>query len=132
LTVQPATISADPAAWKKADFPDASSFTLQLGPADQEELRAAVTALEAAGRLGQEQALGRDDFPLPRLGERLRGGYADVRAGRGLVLIRGIPDEGWSLQHYAAAVRGIGTWFGHTLSQNAQGEHLGHVIDATA
>lgn len=134
MTVQPATASADPAAWKKADFPDAASFTLQLEPAEQEELRAAVAALDASGRPGreQEQASGRDDFPLPKLGRRLRDGYEDVRAGRGLILIRGIPCEDWSLQHYAAAVRGIGSWFGHTLSQNAQGEHLGHVIDATA
>ena len=132
MTVQPATASTDPAAWKKADFPDAASFTLQLGPAEQEELRAAVAALETAGRLDGDPAPGRDDFPLPKLGGRLRDGYEDVRAGRGLLLIRGIPCEDWSLQHYAAAVRGIGTWFGHTLSQNAQGEHLGHVIDATA
>ena len=121
----------DPAAWKKSSFADASQYTLELDIAEQAEVRAAVQAIADAGRLRPVHELTRSDFPFRQLGERLRRCYEDVRTGKGFVLIRGIPHGGWSLNHYAAAVWGIGTWFGHTLSQNAQGERLGHVLDAS-
>ena len=131
MTVQRPTRSTDPAAWKKAAFTDASLYTLELNPAEQAELRAAVDAITAAGRLAPVHALTRADFPVAQLGQRLRQGYEDVCSGRGFVLVRGIPHEDWGLDQYAAAVWGIGTWFGRALSQNAQGEKMGHVIDAT-
>lgn len=131
MTVQRMNRSEDRAAWKKADLSDASEYTLQLDPAEQAELRSAVDAIANAGRLSPVHELTRADFPFSELGSRLRQGYENVRAGRGLVLVRGIPHEGWSLDHYAAAVWGIGTWFGRALSQNAQGERMGHVLDAT-
>jgi hypothetical protein len=131
MTVQRHPHRPDPAAWKNADFPDASGYTLELSPAEQEELRAAVDTIANAGRLVPVHDLTRSDFPLALLGRRLQQGYEDVRAGRGLVLVRGLPNEDWSLDHYAAAVWGVGTWFGRSLSQNAQGERVGHVIDAT-
>jgi alpha-ketoglutarate-dependent taurine dioxygenase len=56
--------------------------------------------------------------------------YDEVRAGKGLVVIRGLPIGG-TLQQFIDAVWQAGKHFGHALSQNAQGELIGHVIDAT-
>jgi alpha-ketoglutarate-dependent taurine dioxygenase len=60
----------------------------------------------------------------------LKAAYEEVRAGKGVVLIRGLPLER-GLEGFVEAVQEIGRHFGHALSQNAQGELIGHVIDAT-
>src|SRR5262245_8402970 len=60
----------------------------------------------------------------------LKAAYDEVRAGPGVVLIRGLPlDAG--LERFTQAVWEVGKRFGEALSQNAQGELIGHVIDAT-
>jgi alpha-ketoglutarate-dependent taurine dioxygenase len=59
----------------------------------------------------------------------LKAAYEEVRAGRGFVIVRGLPLE--SLDGFIAAACEIGKHFGQTLSQNAQGELVGHVIDAS-
>src|SRR5688500_17513339 len=60
----------------------------------------------------------------------LRAAYEEVRAGKGIVLIRGLPLDG-TLEEFIDSVWEAGKHFGHALSQNAQGELIGHVIDAT-
>jgi alpha-ketoglutarate-dependent taurine dioxygenase len=59
----------------------------------------------------------------------LKAAYEEVRAGPGVVLIRGLPLG--SLEEFVGAVWEAGKHFGHALSQNAQGELIGHVVDAT-
>jgi hypothetical protein len=61
----------------------------------------------------------------------LKAAYEEVRSGKGVVLVRGLPVNG-TLEQFSAAVWEIGRHFGAALSQNAQGELIGHVIDATA
>jgi alpha-ketoglutarate-dependent taurine dioxygenase len=61
----------------------------------------------------------------------LAGAYEEVRAGRGFVVLRGIRADEMDLERFVAAVWDIGPHFGHALSQSAQGERIGHVIDAT-
>jgi alpha-ketoglutarate-dependent taurine dioxygenase len=60
----------------------------------------------------------------------LRRAYEEVRSGKGIVVIRGLP-VGGTLQQFIDAVCEVGKQFGQALSQNAQGELVGHVIDAT-
>lgn len=57
--------------------------------------------------------------------------YEEVRAGKGVVVIRGLPVDG-TLEQFVDTVDAVGAHFGRKLSQNAQGELIGHVIDATA
>src|SRR5262245_47895975 len=61
----------------------------------------------------------------------LRKGRDAVRAGRGFVVIRGLP-LGGSLDDFIATVQDVGKAFGAQISQNAQGELVTHVVDATA
>jgi len=76
-----------------------------------------------------------DSFPQPSvysigLDADLSKAYEELRSGRGFVVIRGLP-VGGSLEDFVEAVRSLGGRFGQPLSQNAQGELVGHVIDAT-
>ncbi|MFL6566578.1 MAG: TauD/TfdA family dioxygenase, partial [Burkholderiales bacterium] len=59
----------------------------------------------------------------------LKAAYDEVRAGRGFVVVRGLPLG--SLDEFIAAVCEVGKHFGQQLSQNAQGELVGHVVDAS-
>jgi len=54
----------------------------------------------------------------------------EVRSGKGVVILRGLPVDG-PLEAFIEAVSEIGRHFGQPLSQNAQGELVTHVIDAT-
>lgn len=119
-------------AWTRDSFAAAADYSLDLTQRDRDEILAALAALRAAGRVAPAQALVRANFPFATLGERLRRAYEEVRSGRGFVLLRGLPLEGLALEDFIAAVWGTGTWLGAPLSQNAQGELVGHVLDATA
>ena len=127
---QTAASTRDPMAWRRQSFAGAAEYTLTLSASDRAEIAAATRALAAAGRLKEPQRLTREAFPFPTLGPRLTRAYDDVRAGRGFALLRGLPLD-TSFDEFAAAVWGIGTYFGTALSQNAQGEMIGHVIDAS-
>ena len=70
------------------------------------------------------------EYTIGFSGRELEKGYEEVRAGRGFVVIRGLPLDG-SLDEFIAAVQEAGRHFGQALSQNAQGELVSHVIDAT-
>jgi alpha-ketoglutarate-dependent taurine dioxygenase len=123
--------SANAMAWRRSSFASPADYSVVFSDADRSELTAAVRRLAAAGRLDPVHALTRADFPLPTLGPRLAAAYENVRSGRGFVVLRGLPIDGLSLEEFTAAVWGIGTWFGYPLSQNAQGELISYVVDAT-
>ena len=112
----------NPGAWKRDSFAGVADYAVDLTGRDRGEILAALAALQGDGRLAPAHALARADFPFGALGERLRGAYADVRSGRGFVLLRGLPVEGLTVDAFIAAVWGVGSWFGSPLSQNAQGE----------
>ena len=59
----------------------------------------------------------------------LKAAAEEVRSGRGFAVIRGLPLG--SLDEFVAAVCETGKHFGERLSQNAQGELVGHVVDAS-
>lgn len=118
-------------AWTRHSFASPADYSVTFSAAERAELIAAVRALARARRLEPVHALTRADFALPTLGPRLAAAYEDVRSGRGFVVLRGLPIDGLTLDEYTAVVWAIGTWFGSPLSQNAQGELVSYVIDAT-
>lgn len=56
--------------------------------------------------------------------------YEEVRSRRGFVLLRGLATR--DLDQFIADVFALGRRFGRVLSQSAQGELIGHVLDASA
>lgn len=64
------------------------------------------------------------------LNSDLSRAYEEVRSGKGLVVIAGLPIDG-TLDRFIEAVWEVGMHFGTALSQNAQGELIGHVVDAS-
>ena len=124
--------ATNPGTWRRDSFASVADYAVELTQRDRDEILAALDALRSASRLAPAHALSRADFPFGALGERLRRAYEEVRSGRGFVLLRGLPVDGLTVEEFIAGVWGVGTWFGSPLSQNAQGDLIGHVLDATA
>jgi hypothetical protein len=119
----------DPAAWTRASFKSAAEFTVTLDDTDREELRSAVIAVERGERPGRIELHTREDFPFPGLGPKLLRAYEELRAGRGFVVLRGIPTGGFTLDRFIEAAWGIGTHLGRALSQDGQGGLIAHLWD---
>jgi hypothetical protein len=60
----------------------------------------------------------------------LSNAYEQVKSGRGFAVVRGLPVDG-TLDDFVEAVKEVGKHFGKQISQNAQGDLVGHVVDAT-
>ncbi|THD77918.1 MAG: TauD/TfdA family dioxygenase [Phenylobacterium sp.] len=123
----PPPVIDSPAAWRAADLaPD--EWLHPLDPAEVAEVTAAARALVAQG--ADLTAITAEHFPLPRLAPRLSQILrAEVLAGRGFAVIRGLDPTALDRREVAAAFLGIGAHLGAARPQNAQGHILGHVKD---
>ncbi len=117
-------------AWNAASFQSAADYSVVLSEADRQELIAAVRAIPLQSRL---EDVRRTHFALPGLAKRLHAAAAEVRDGRGFVVLRGLPvDAGITVEEYCAATWALGLHFGEPISQNTNGDLIGHVVDASA
>ncbi len=116
-----------PAAWRSADFADASEWSVTLSAAERDEIGAAARL--AAGSGLTAATVRREDFPLPGLAPRLAGWAAELSQGRAFVLIRGFPVDTLPEAEIELAYVGLGLHLGTPVSQNAAGDLLGHVRD---
>jgi len=125
--VDPSTLEPlEPAcAWRSGDLGEDYVFTLSAEHIA--ELDAALVHAEAA----TEDVLDitRDLFPLPTLGPVLAGLTDELINGRGVVLIRGLPIDGYTKDRAAAVYWGLGLHLGDPWPQNAKGHLLGDVTD---
>ena len=122
----------DPAAWTATSFESAADYTMTLTDAERRGLLVALHNIERRVGLVPATKLTPNDFALHELGPRLARAFEQVRSGCGFVLLRGLPRADLSFDQFAAVVWGLSTFFGYPLSQNAQGELLSEVVDASA
>jgi alpha-ketoglutarate-dependent taurine dioxygenase len=122
----------DPAAWTATSFESAADYTVTLTDAERRELLVAVHNIERRNRLVPATKLTHADFALHELGPRLARAFEQVRSGCGFVVLRGLPRADLGFDEFATVVWGLNTFFGYPLSQNAQGELLSEVVDASA
>lgn len=133
--MQNSTTTHDPAAWTRSAFAGDASYVVPLAAADRQTIVDAIRGLRERGRLGDPvDSLTKDEFAFGDLAVKLAAAYADVRSGRGFTILRRLPlEEAFTLAEFRAAVWGLGLHFGgQLLSQNALGERITEVIDATA
>src|SRR2546422_11193669 len=77
-------------AWKASSFKNPSDYLVELTSDDRGEMIAAIDTLERNGRLVPVQALTKSDFRFDGLHSKLERGYAEVRSGKGFVVLRGL------------------------------------------
>lgn len=118
----------EPAAeWRHDEVLDPATYTELLDEAELEELDAALRAAKAKSEDFLD--IGRDDFPLGALAQRLRRVENDLINGRGFVVIRGLPRERYDNDDMCLLYWGIGAHLGKPWAQNRHGHVLGDVSD---
>lgn len=116
---------SDDRVWRRAEIPPRERWIVELGPDDIEELRASTHSV--AGRDLEE--INADTFALPGLSSRLADLGEQLRHGRGFALLRGAPVQSLSPEAAETLFWGLGSHLGIGVSQSADGDRLGHVID---
>jgi hypothetical protein len=118
---------ADPAAWRGPEVCDDRSWTHRLTEAEIADLDAALIEAKAGGKT--VATLRRADFPLTTLAATVRDWSRELDRGRGFVLVKGVPVERYGKEDAALVYCGLGLHLGDPVSQNANGDLLGHVRD---
>jgi len=130
-TARPGSPVQDPANWTAADLRDDTSWIHVLAGRELAGLRAAARA--ALARAGGDPAglvgISREDFDLDAFAPALAAIRRNLQDGTGLALIRGLPVAEMDQAEVAALFWGIGLHLGQAISNNPEGDLIGHVVD---
>ena len=127
LSNDPVQPASGPAVWYGRDLSAQPDWIILLGDAEVAELERAADAIRS-GRLRPDEATP-SDFLLPTVAPVLQRAKEALGNGRGFVLIRGLPVAGYTPEELGIIFLGIGAYLGISVSQSADGDRLGHVID---
>ena len=126
----PAAGFATPDVWRGPEIADDPAWRYRLTEADVAELLAARA--HAHAREKDMYAWTRADFPLPSLAPKVAGWMRELDRGRGFILIRGFPVEAQGEAVCTEVYWGLGLHMGRAISQNTDGDLIGHVRDTGA
>ena len=115
----------DRSVWYGPQLVECRDWVERLAEDEIEELR----TITAKGVVTGGEVFTKSDVSLPTLRPRLRRMMEEVLWGRGFVVIKGLPVEGWTKREAAIAFLIIGGQLGTLRMQNAAGHLLGHVRD---
>jgi hypothetical protein len=119
-----------PAVWHGAALSENRDWILELDAVARAELEAAAANARAQGI--SLEAAKKENFDLPGLAPVLAEARKELGEGRGFVMIRGLPVGDYSAGEIGAIFWAIGAHLGVGVSQSADGDRLGHVIDKGA
>ena len=114
-----------PAAWLGKDLEDDESWIRVFSLEEIEEIETAMRAVQSTGAPIED--IGREQFPLPSLETSFAQIRADLEGGRGFVLLRGLPLRRYTFEEAKLIYWGLGTHVGHGVSQNGDGDLIGHI-----
>ncbi len=117
----------NPAAWKASEVAQRDDWRETLTDADVAEIEHALSCAKRTGkRMGD---LTKDDFPLPTFFRKIDRWRAEVQAGRGFQVLRGVPVTRWPETDAEIFFWCLGQHLGIPGAQNPQADLLGHVRD---
>jgi hypothetical protein len=116
-----------PSAWTAAAMRADDRWVFRLAEADIAALDAALGTARARG--ATTETLTAADFPVGGFAARLDAIRREVEAGRGLVLLRGLPVDRYDMDQAQLLFRGLGAHLGETVGQNRMGEMIAQVTD---
>lgn len=117
----------DASAWKSKDFDNDDSWVHSLTPEWQEEIDLALKQVQK--RALPLLDIKKEDFPLPTYSKEIEKMVNELEGGRGFVLIRGLNVDKYTEEESSIIYWGIGAHMGIPVSQNGNGDMLGHVRD---
>ena len=117
----------EPSAWAPADLTENSSWDINLGVEEAEDL---VAASEQARQLGLSlEAITAENFPLPRCANVTARIRQELRGGRGFALMHGFPVEGNAREDIARMYWGFCAHLGLGVTQNSDGGLIHYVTE---
>lgn len=116
-----------PTAWKAADFPAKSAFTIALDGEEQAAVRDRLAAL-ASAQLA-ESAVEAAHVATPAIAALVRRIRRELTDGRGFLVLGGLPIEGHDAATIGNFFLGLGLMMGKPVVQSPLGDRLGHVVD---
>ena len=116
-----------PAVWHGEELARSPGWVRPVTPRFVEELDAALRAVERRGL--RWPGFGPADFRLPTVAGELAAVRHELERGRGIVLLRGLPVERYTLEQLRQLSWGLGVHLGTPRPQNASGELIGEVRD---
>jgi hypothetical protein len=118
----------DASAWRRADLERDRRWLFELKPQWIAEIDQAIGQVRDRGLT--LESMRRDDFPLPTLAVELnRRVWGELAHGLGFSVMRGLPASRYSDREMEMIVWGMGLHIGQGISQNANGDLLGHVFN---
>jgi hypothetical protein len=114
-------------AWTADDVREPAAWTVELTPADQAELHAALQVAKA--KSDDLLEIGREDFPLDRLAAKLAGVERELIDGRGFVRLSRLDRDRYDDDELTTLYWGIGMHLGEPWPQNKYGHVMGDVTD---
>jgi hypothetical protein len=111
--------------WRPRDVESGNGWSHVLTGREVDVLDSALAALKAAGT--PLDGISSETFPLPGLEPLFDNILAELEAGRGLFLLRGLPVERYSKDDMRAMYVGLCRNIGTTLSQSPGNDHIGDV-----
>ena len=122
----------DPSVWTAQDLAKDKSWLITVSEGELEDLRYIASTIRPriAEDPNQLLLLTRDDLPIGRFAKTLAKVRHGLRDGLGLAIVRGLPVEEWDRLDLMIAYWAIGRYLGRALSNNGEGDMIGHVLDA--
>jgi hypothetical protein len=118
-----------PMAWRGCDIKDKDEIAFDLTRRHQMALEDVLLRVRKAGlALGEIEPT---HCRHPALDADLEHVFDEIQDGRGIVIVRGIPVEGHSVDDVCTMFWTLGAHFGRGVSQSALGDVLGQVRDET-
>jgi hypothetical protein len=115
------------AGWRSDQLGGDRSWRLRLGEAHQDEVLAALAAVEAVDLALADVGCGR--FALPALGVELDRLAGELAHGSGVALVQGVPVAGLGERQVEIVALGIASHVGDVVGQGADRAPLLHVRD---
>lgn len=114
-----------PSAWKGKDIKDDDSWIYHWS---DESISVLEKALENVKQKGLKVPdFTKEDFPISALSEEINYFNEELENGKGFIVIRGLPIERYTADEAAIIYYGLGLHMGTPVSQNMNGDMLGHV-----
>jgi hypothetical protein len=121
----------DPAAWTAAELAGSEDWIIRIDAENASDLRR--MASEYRSRFGDDPnsllTRTRQDFDLGSFAEKVEHVASELKSGKGLALVRGLPIQDMDLVDMAIVYWAIGLQIGTPNSNNPDGDMIGLVTD---
>jgi hypothetical protein len=114
-------------AWTGEEMRADTRWIVDWTPEAIAEVEAAAERVRSAGKVAPR--FGKADFPLPKVAAFLDTVMHEVAAGRGFVLLRGLPVQRWSEATIRDVYWGLGLHWGVAVTQNRAGDAIAEITD---